>query len=203
MPSEPGRLDLGLAPNAALSRHITTLEASTAARFRAAPGRGKVRRFAQFYDAAQSWRRVERLIARVEAGSAGTDTRFIVTNLEGGRAKHLYERLYCARGQAENHIKAWKNHLAADRTSCHAAEANQFRLFLHAAAYWLLWSMRRVMPKRSVWRVMQFDTLRLRLVKIAARVLELKTQLRIHLPSTAPDQPIFTMLIGRLPRLTT
>ena len=193
----------GLAPNAALSRHITTLEASTAARFRAAPGRGKVRRFAQFYDAAQSWRRVERLIARVEAGSAGTDTRFIVTNLEGGRAKHLYERLYCARGQAENHIKAWKNHLAADRTSCHAAEANQFRLFLHAAAYWLLWSMRRVMPKRSVWRVMQFDTLRLRLVKIAARVVELKTQLRTHLPSSAPDQPIFTMLIGRLPRLTT
>ena len=145
----------------------------------------------------------ERLIARVEAVSAGTDTRFIVTNLEGGRAKHLYERLYCARGQAENHIKAWKNHLAADRTSCHAAEANQFRLFLHAAAYWLLWSMRRVMPKRSVWRVMQFDTLRLRLVKIAARVVELKTQLRYHLPLSAPDQPIFTMLIGRLPRLTT
>jgi hypothetical protein len=43
--------------------------------------------------------------------------------LEGGRAKHLYERLYCARGQAENHIKAWKNYLAAARTSCHAGEA--------------------------------------------------------------------------------
>ncbi len=52
-----------------------------------------------------------------------------MTNLEGGRAKHLYKGLYCARGRAENHIKAWKNHLAADRTSCHAAEANQFRLF--------------------------------------------------------------------------
>jgi hypothetical protein len=77
-----------------------------------------------------------------------------------------------------NHIKAWKNHLAADRTSCHEAEANQFRLFLHAGAYWLLWSMRRVMPKRSAWRVMQFDTLRLRLIKLAARVVELKTQIR-------------------------
>src|SRR6516162_6956166 len=121
---------------------------------------------------------------------------------QGGRAKHVYERLYCARGQAENHIKAWKNHLAADRTSCHAAEANQFRLFLHAGAYWLLWSMRRVMPKRSAWRVMQFDTLRLRLVKLAARVVELKTQLKIHLPSSAPDQAIFAMLLGRLPRLT-
>ena len=81
------RAIFGLAPNAALCRHVTMLEASAAARFKAAPGRGKVRRFAQFYDAAQSWRRVERLIARVEAGPAGTDTRFIVTNLEGGRAR--------------------------------------------------------------------------------------------------------------------
>jgi Transposase DDE domain group 1 len=201
----------GLAPNVALRRHVTALEKSTAERFKepapaktgVAPNRGKVRRFMQFYDAAESWSRVERIIARVEAGPEGTDTRFIVTNLEGGRAKHLYERLYCARGQAENHIKSWKNHLAADRTSCHTAEANQFRLFLHAGAYWLLWSMRRVMPKRSTWRVMQFETLRLRLIKIAARVVELKTQLKIHLPSSAPHQAIFAMLLARLPRLVT
>jgi len=194
---------LGLAPNAALSRHVAALEKSTAERFKAAPSHGKVRRFMQFYDAAQSWRRVERIIARVEAGPEGTNTRFIVTNLSGGRAKHLYEGLYCARGQAENHIKAWKNHLAADRTSCHQAEANQFRLFLHAGAYWLLWSMRRLMPKRSIWRVMQFDTLRLRLIKLAARVIELKTQIKIHLPSSAPDQAIFAVLLDRLPRLVT
>jgi hypothetical protein len=201
----------GLAPNVALRRHVTALEKSTSQRFKepapakagGAPNRGKVRRFMQFYDAAESWSRVERIIARVEAGPDGIDTRFIVTNLEGGRAKHIYERLYCARGQAENHIKAWKNHLAADRTSCHTAEANQFRLFLHAGAYWLLWSMRRATPKRSTWRVMQFDTLRLRLIKIAARVVELKTQLKIHLPSSAPDQAIFALLLARLPRLVT
>jgi hypothetical protein len=194
---------LGLAPNVALRRHVEALEKATAERVKAAPDRGKLRRFTQFYDAAQSWRRVERIIARVEVGPQGSDTRFIVTTLEGGRAKHLYERLYCARGQAENHIKAWKNHLAADRTSCHEAEANQFRLFLHAGAYWLLWSMRRVMPKGSVWRVVQFDTLRLRLVKLAARVVELKTQIKIHLPSSAPEQAIFGMLLDRLPRLVT
>lgn len=193
----------GLAPNVVLCRHVMALAKSTTERFKLAPTRGKQRRFTQFYDAAGSWSRVERIVARVEAGPEGTDTRLIVTNLKGGRAKHVYERLYCARGQAENHIKAWKNHLAADRTSCHAAEANQFRLFLHAGAYWLLWSMRRVMPKRSTWRVMQFDTLRLRLVKIAARVVELKTQLKIHLPSSAPDQAIFAVLLGRLPRLVT
>src|ERR1700693_4559987 len=192
---------LGLAPNAALRRHVEALEKTTAERFRAAPARGKVRRFKEFYDAAQSWSRVERIIARVEAGPEGTDTRLIVTNLAGGHPKKLYQGLYCARGQAENHIKAWKNHLAADRTSCHQAEANQFRLFLHAGAYWLLWSLRRVMPKRSAWRVMQFDTLRLRLIKIAARVVEFKKQVKIHRPSSNPDQRIFSLALGRLPRL--
>src|SRR5437763_1393302 len=85
---------LGLAPNAALKRHVEALEKTTAERFTTAPARGKVRRFAQFHDAARSWRRVERIIARAEAGAEGADTRFIVTNLEGGRAKQLYQRLY-------------------------------------------------------------------------------------------------------------
>jgi hypothetical protein len=194
----------GLAPNVALCRHVMALEKSTAERFKMAPTRGKRRRFMQFYDAAESWSRVERIIARVDAGPEGTDARFIVTNLEGGRAKHVYERLYCARGQAENHIKAWKNHLAADRTSCHAAEANQFRLFLHAGAYWLLWSMRRVMPKRSTWRVMQFDTLRLRLVKSKLPPVRRAENPAQNPPaSSAPDQAIFAALLGRLPRLVT
>jgi Transposase DDE domain group 1 len=193
----------GLASNAVLRRHVEALEKTTAERFRAMPAHGKRRRFKEFHDAAQSWSRVERIIARVEAGPEGTDTRFIVTNLKGGRPQKLYQRLYCARGQAENHIKAWKNHLAADRTSCHEAEANQFRLFLHAGAYWLLWSLRRVMPKRSCWRVVQFDTWRLRLIKIAARVVELKKQIKIHLPSSVPDQRIFHLALDRLPRLVT
>jgi hypothetical protein len=70
----------------------------------------------------------------------------------------------------------WKTHLAADRTSCTKATANQLRLFLHAGAYWLMWGLRMSMPKRSMWRVAQFDTLRLRLLKLAARVVEMKTQ---------------------------
>ena len=63
--------------------------------------------------------------------------------------------------------------------------------------------MRRVMPKRSIWRAMQFDTMRLHLIKLAARVIELKTQIKIHLPSSAPEQAIFGMLLDRLPRLVT
>ena len=102
----------------------------------------------------------------------------------------LYEDVYCRRGQAENHIKSWKTHLAADRTSCTKATANQFRLFLHAGAYWLMWGLRASMPRRSMWRVAQFDTLRLRLVKIAARVVEMKTMIRVHLPTSCPGQEI-------------
>src|SRR5829696_2303998 len=193
----------GVAPTSTLRRHVERLEASTLARYAAAPHAGKLRRYTEFYDGAASWSRVERIIARVEAGAEGTDTRFIVTSLPTRNARVLYEDVYCRRGEAENHIKAWKTHLAADRTSCTKASANQFRLFLHAGAYWLLWSLRALMPQRSLWRVAQFDTLRLRLIKIAARVVALKTMIRLHLPTACPDQAILRVVLGRIPRLVT
>ena len=96
------------------------------ARYEATPKQGKTRGFREFYDGAKSWSRVERVIARVEAGAEGTDTRFIVTNLNKSNARRLYEDVYCRRGQAENHIKSWKTHLAADRTSCTKASAISF-----------------------------------------------------------------------------
>ena len=192
---------LGVASTTTLRRHVEALERSTAARHTASPGADKLRRYKGFNDGAGSWSRVERIIARVEAGAQGTDTRFIVTNLSGGSARDLYERSYCRRGQAENHLKAWKRHLAADRTSCSRATANQLRLMLHTGAYWLMWSLRSLMPKRSGWRAAQFDTLRLRLVKLATRVVALKTRVMLHLPSACPDQAIARLALERLPRL--
>ena len=100
------------------------------------------------------------MIARVEASAQGSDSRFIVTNLKGA-PRWLYEEVYCARGQAENLIKAHKLHLASDRTSCSKATANQFRLLVHTAAYWLLHTLRGLAPKASFWRDAQFDTIRL------------------------------------------
>jgi hypothetical protein len=191
---------LGLPATSTLRRHVATLEASSAAR--AAAARAKVRRFKEFHDGAASWSRVERIIARVETGPQGCDTRFIVTSLTSGTGKTIYERLYCARGQAENHIKAWKTHLAADRTSCTSAAANQLRLYLHAGAYWLMWTLRTALPKRSPWRRAQFDTIRLRLIKIAARVVEMKTRITVHLPNSCPAAPVLRLLLERLPRMT-
>ncbi len=198
------RLDytIGVAPTTTLRKHITSLEAGMAARATAMPGEGKVRRFKEFYDGAGSWERVERIIARVEAGPQGPDTRFIVTSLKGLSGRAIYERIYCARGQAENHIKSWKTHLAADRTSCTQATANQVRLFLHVGAYWLMWSLRTLMPRRSLWRVAQFDTIRLRLIKLAVRIDVKKTKISLHLPRATPDQAIFALMLSRLSRLT-
>ena len=193
----------GVAPTSTLRQHIEGLEASTKARLDAAPKGGKARRFKEFLHAAKSWSRVERIVARVEVGAEGPDTRFIVTNLTTRNARVLYEEVYCRRGQAENHIKSWKTHLAADRTSCTKATANQFRLFLHAGAYWLLWGLRASMPRRSVWRVAQFDTLRLRFIKLAARVVEMKTMIKLHLPTSGPSQNILRLALTRIPHLVT
>ena len=137
----------------------------------------------------------------MEAGPQGTDTRFIVTNLRHGTGRFLYEQLYCRRGQAENHIKAFKTHLAGDRTSCSRADANQLRLFLHASAYWLLWTLRSLTPRKSSWRTAQFDTLRLRLIKLAAKVTEYTTQVVVQFPSACPHQALMRFLAARLSRL--
>jgi hypothetical protein len=161
-----------------------------------------LRRFKDFHDGAASWDRVERIVARVEAGPQGTDTRFVVTSLGAPSGRTVYQNIDCARGQAENHIKAWTTHLAADRTSCCRASANQLRLFLHVGAYWLMWSLRTLMPRRSRWRVAQFDTLRLRLVKLAVRIEGLRTKVRLHLPRATPDQALFGLLLTRMPRLS-
>jgi hypothetical protein len=193
---------LGVAPTSTLRKHVLSLEQSTAARAATAADGTKLRRFKEFYDGAASWDRVERIVARVEAGPQGTDTRFVVTSLIGPSGRTVYQDIYCARGQAENHIKAWKTHLAADRTSCCRASANQLRLFLHVGAYWLMWSLRTLMPRRSRWRVAQFDTLRLRLIKLAVRIEVLKTKVRLHLPRATPNQALFTLLLTRMPRLS-
>ena len=190
------RYVLGLAKNARLREHVQALEASTAERY-ARKGQ-KLRRFKSFSYAARSWSKTRRVIARVEVGPMGRDTRYIVTNLEGGRGKHLYEKIYSARGQAENHIKSWKAHLASDRTSCTKASANQMRLMLHGCAYWLWWSLRAACPKRSPWRHAQFDTLRLHLIKLAATIVEKKTRIVMTLPASYPRQSLIRLLFQAL-----
>ena len=153
----------------------------------------KVRRFFQTSYAAASWSKPRKVVARVEASEQGSDTRFIVTNLPG-RAKVLYEKVYCARGRMENLIKDMKLYTRSDRTSCHRWEANQFRLFLHMGAYWLLHELRGAAPKRSIWRTATFETIRCAFLKIAVRIEELKTRIKMALPSAYPHVQALTAL---------
>lgn len=186
---------LGLAGNKVLLARVAGL-AEDAAIGRVEGEATKVRRLSEFIYAAKSWTTQRRVIARVEASDRGTDTRFIVTNLTG-TPQWLYETVYCARGQAENLIKAHKRHLASDRTSCTKATANQFRLVLHTAAYWLLHELRSLAPRTSFWRDAQFDTIRLGLIKVAARVTELATRIKLALPSSYPYRDSLMLLAAR------
>jgi hypothetical protein len=163
---------------------------------RATSGVEKLRRFRKLRYGAKSWKCERRLVARLEATAKGLDIRYIVTSLTGG-AKHLYDTVYCARGETENFIKLHKAQLASDRTSCRDPRANQFRLILHTAAYWLMHAVRKAVPRRSALFRAEFATLRLRLIKIAARVVEGAARIRISLPSACPDAALFRHLAGR------
>jgi hypothetical protein len=157
----------------------------------------KVRRFHQFQYAAGRWNRSHKVIARIEATDFGTDARFIVTNLSG-RGKTLYEKVYCQRGTAENLIKDMKRVTRSDKTACSRWEANQFRLFLHMGAYWLLHGLRRAAPKRSRWRGATLETIRRMFVKIAVRVQEMKGSIKLAFPAAYPHQAMLATITGAI-----
>jgi hypothetical protein len=157
-----------------------------------------LRGYTEVQYAARSWKRERRAVARIEATTLGLDIRFIVTSLTRGSAEWVYDTLYCARGQAENLIKMHKGQLASDRTSCRSPLANQMRLILHTAAYWLLLSVRDAIPKPQVLARAEFATIRLRLLKIAARVTETATRVRIAFAAACPQAALFRSLATAL-----
>jgi len=127
----------------------------------------------------------------------GSDARFVVTNLSG-RGKVLYEKVYCARGRMENLIKDMKLYTRSDKTACSRWQANQFRLFLHMGAYWLLHSVRLAAPKRSRWRGATFATIRSTFVKVACRIEELKSRIRLSFSAHLPHAGDIALVTGRL-----
>jgi hypothetical protein len=186
---------LGLAINATLSALAAPWKAQCAARRSAR--QPTVRRMHQIDYAAGSWAQKEKVIVRVEATELGTDARFVVTNLTG-RGKHLYQHVYCARGRMENMIKDLKLNTRSDKTACTRWQANQFRLFLHLAAYWVLHTVREAAPKRSRWRTATFETIRTTFVKIAVRVEELKSMVKLSFPTALPHADALTVIAQRL-----
>ncbi len=139
-------------------------------------------------------------MARIEATRLGLDIRFVVTNVARGSAEWVYDSLYCARGQAENLIKLHKAQLRSDRTSCRSPLANQMRLVLHTAAYWLMLAVREAIPKVHDFAKAEFTTLRLKLLKIAARIIETKNRVRIAFAAACPEATLFAGMPAALLR---
>jgi len=150
----------------------------------------KVTRFHSTRYQAGTWSRPRRVVIKVEVSEQGINTRFVVTDLEQARTKVLYQKIYCARGQAENEIKDHKLYLKSDRTSCHRFEANQLRVLLHSAAYVLLETLRREVLKTTQWASATMETIQLRLLKVGARVQECEDRITISCPSSCPVAPI-------------
>jgi hypothetical protein len=198
----------GLPGNAVLDALVA--EIADNLRFHHAISRkAKLRTFASFMYRATSWRQPRKVVARLEcslqpvAGETGmrqeVDIRYVVTSLEGS-AQHLYENVYCQRGQMENLIKLHKAQLASDRMSCHSATANQVRLVLHTAAFWLMHGVRAAIPRTSPLASAEFATLRERLIKIGARVIEHIARIRVQLPTSYPEAALFRTMALALMR---
>jgi len=184
---------LGLPGNAALDRLVEP--AADDVRVRRAEAQALARRgYAETHYGAKSWRRERRVAARIEATTKGLDIRYVVTNIAVGSAEWLYDTLYCARGQAENLIKLHKTQLASDRTSCRSPLANQVRRVLHTGAYWLMLTLRDAIPKAQPLATAEFATLRMRLLKIAARITETASRLRIAFAAACPEADLFASL---------
>jgi len=179
----------GFGPNSKLDEQFAALIANARRRWQHTGQ--EVRMHARGWYAAGTWSRARRVICRVLVSSRGVDTRYIVTSFEDTGATYLYERVYCVRGQAELMIKDHKTDLRSDRCSCHAVTANQFRLFLHSAAYVILHELRTRCLKATELATARFSTIRFRLLKLGVHVQVLRTAVQFFFPDRghAPPEP--------------
>ena len=142
------------------------------------------KRYSAFQYQAQSWGHSQRAIVKVEVTKKGTNVRYIVTDMQQYRASHVYETGFCARGNMELRIKEHKLYLKSDRSSCNNFQANQFRLFLHSAAYVLIHTLQKEVLIGTDYANATMKTIQLKILKTAAWVREMKTKIKIELPRT-------------------
>jgi hypothetical protein len=186
---------LGLAKNPALGRAARDEVERAERQFRATGQPQRV--FGTFSYAAGSWDRRRRVIVKAEHSAKGANPRYVVTNVPGD-PQELYEDYYCQRGESENRIKEQQLDLFADRTSCHRFVANQFRLLLSSAAYVLMQALRRTALSGTGLAEAQVGTIRLRLIKVAARVVVTARRVVFHLASSYPYRSLFAEAYARV-----
>lgn len=186
---------LGLAKNPVLERAARDEIERAAWQFRQTGQPQRV--FGSLSYAAASWDRPRRVIVKAEHNAQGANPRFVVANVPGD-PQELYEDVYCQRGEMENRIKEQQLDLFADRTSCHRFLANQFRLLLSSAAYVLVQALRRTALAGTELARAQVGTIRLKLFKVAARVVVTARRVVFHLASSCPYQAQFREVFARV-----
>jgi len=157
----------------------------------------KQREVGEFMYAAQSWPIERRVITRLEYGEQGNNPRYIVTNLSGA-AQQLYDDVYCQRGEAENRIKEAQVGLFATRTSCQHFQCNQLRMLLAALGYVLIERLRALALQGTELATAQVDTLRIKLLKVAAVITRNTRRIRLYLASNWPSADIFEHAVQQL-----
>ena len=162
----------------------------------------KARVFKELPYQAGTWHRTLRVIVMAEVSAMGENLRFVVTCLESSLPSFLYETVYCGRGNMENFIKEHKIALKSGRTSCHRFIANCFRVMLHSAAYVIMHTFREKALVGTSLANAQFDTIRLKLLKIGAEVRELKTKLHFILPASCPVKDLLVTIVRKLALVT-
>ena len=158
----------------------------------------KVRNFHDLAYAAETWDRERRVIAKAERLPEGPNLRFVVTSLTDQCPHCVYDGTYVLRGDMENRIKEQQLMLFANRASCHSFLANQFRLLLSSAAYVLVETLRRTTLAGTELATAQVNTIRLKLFKVAARVVISVRRVVLHLSTAYPLQVIFRQIQHRL-----
>lgn len=144
---------------------------------------------------AVKWSKERRLIFKLEHNSKGDNLRCVITNKKEISPENVYKKQYCPRGAMENNIKQLKLDLGADRNSCHAFLANQFRFLLSSAAYVLLNELKENGLKNTPLAHHYCGTLRLKLIKIGGIILKNTRRIRILLSSYYPYKEYFKMAV--------
>lgn len=194
------RYCVGLTGNSVLLNHPQVIQLKAKAESIFARTHEPIRMFGQFIYQAESWKASRWIIVKVEYERRGFNIRFIVVDRPPHNAsdsRRIYEKTYCKRGECELWIKELKDDLYIDRMSCSRFSANQFRVFLHAAAYVLLWHIRHIQLRGTDAESWTTRSLQLRILRSAVHIKEMKTRIKVEFEDDHPERRLIQCALGR------
>ena len=156
--------------------------------------------YGEFLYQAGSWPYPRRVVSKIEKpyGQMIHIATYVVTNMDSSPEDLI--RLYCNRGRMENFIKECKDGFDMNYASSASQIVNANRMMIHGLAYNLFnWFRRLTLPEAL--KKERIDTVRLKLIKVAARVVHSARYVFFKLCSSCPFQSEFFDTISNIQRL--